>query len=779
VKLRLRTVVVLLFTVVFARMGNSCAYEPDEDVFARHTDPDAPYAKYAAGRLGIVQGTYRIRHLVIAYNTLSGRGLSPAEQSAAEAVENHYTTYPVQTPANTDQTWGPVSGSNERAVPGQNYETFTNCLADAFNNASTSLADRRARYGKPGAADTPEIADWIAAQRAVFSNCSGPGEIPQPVPANAPHWLRQDRAYQIAAAQFYALDYEDALAGFRAISADPTSPWAPLARYLVARVLIRTATVPYRRSVNPQENKDETAKVDATLAQAQAQLEGILRDPSMKPLYGQSHRLLDYVMLRIHPMEQAGELARRLTVGRPADDPDYWQNVIDLSFIYNSLPGYTPSLDLNDAQAALQAHPPSPLIRWLDDLGRPLPRVHAGASNSGALAHRADAVAAWQSTRGPEWLVAALTLSSAGQQGSAELMAAARNLSPSSPAYASATYHRLRLAASSPTTRPVYDELSQLMPLIVESQPLSTVNQFADLQSSLSPTLEDYLQNATRRTVNLVNPVSGDIQPPPLQNIALCGVNIHAPETRHLSDQTALIFNQRMPLRLLKEAALSSALPANVRFAVAHMAWTRALLLDDAETARSLSPDLAQCQPAFADWLNQYSAARTPQGRHVLGLLALMRFASTEPTVRAQLERDFAAYDGMRDNWWCDYNPLAPDAGPADDTSTHLFGTVMVAIAVQPDPPFLTAADRAQAQEEITRLQKIPSASDYFAQQALTWVKDHPTDAHDAEVIGFAMRVVRNACRSDKTGDLNHQLFDLLHRRFPSSEWATRYTTWE
>ena len=113
-KYPLRTVAVLLVMLVVAPLGNSCAYGPDEDVFVRKTDPDAPYAKYAAGRLGIVQSTYRIRHLVIAYNTLSGRGLSPGEQASAETAENYYTAYPAQTPGNGDQTWGPVAGSNER-----------------------------------------------------------------------------------------------------------------------------------------------------------------------------------------------------------------------------------------------------------------------------------------------------------------------------------------------------------------------------------------------------------------------------------------------------------------------------------------------------------------------------------------------------------------------------------------------------------------------------------------------------------------------------------------
>ena len=234
-KRAVRVFAVLMLAALAVEFGNSCAYAPDQDVFIQHTDPDAPYARYAGGRLGIVQATFRIRHLVVAFNTLSGRGLSPAEQSGAIAVDNHYNAYPAPEPdggvtPSTEPPAGAASATlphwpagpddNDRKVPGQDWESFTNCLADSFRNANATLADRRARYGKPGAPDTPEIADWIAGQQAVFTNCSGAGQAPQPAPANAPLWLRKDRAYQTAAAQFYALDYDQALAGFPI-----TLPW--------------------------------------------------------------------------------------------------------------------------------------------------------------------------------------------------------------------------------------------------------------------------------------------------------------------------------------------------------------------------------------------------------------------------------------------------------------------------------------------------------------------------------------------------------------------------
>jgi len=801
----LRTLFVLLFVVIFIRIGNSCAYSYDEDIVSQRIDPDAPYEKYVAGRLGAFNGNYRIRHMVIAYNMLSGRGLSPAERQAAIAVDKFYnSTDPSQSSyvqggrkmGSEDAEWKGVDV--DRAVPGRQYQSFTNCLDDAFFTASATLADRRAHYASPGQPDPPEIANWIAGQQAVFSNCAGPGQNPPPIPANAPLWLRQDRAYQLAAAQFYSLDYDQALAGFRAIAADHASAWSQLARYLVARALIRKAIVPYQFDVSTLDKMNANSVEARTgLRLARKQLESILRDPSMKPFHRQSRQLLDYVMIRLDPQAQAEELARRLTaprhVGSDWGDADYRQNVIDLTYIYNSLPLYSVSYAQKDDSVRPATFSREPLIRWISDLAGGAQREGLGIESltqdrPDPTARFTDARTAWRESKAPQWLVASLTTAAPGAQENEELMAAAKAIPPGSPAFASATYHRLRLAAGGASaagqypsnTKPVYAELSALLPKIIESQSLSTINLFADLKSSLSPTLENFLYDATRRAASVGSSDGGLAWTPPnMASATLCGVGTYAPDSVHFDEQTALIFNQRMPLHMLKDAALSSALPANVRFQLAHMAWTRALLLDDSETARALSPYLAGCQPAFASWLTQYNAARTTDERHAARLLALMRFTSTEPVVRVGIERDFAAYDGFRGNWWCTATPPSAGTSSPQDSSPQLFSDPIIPRSQQPDPPFLTAADRMLAHNELARLQKIPCASDYFAREVLAWVEDHPADSHDADLVGFAMRVLRNACRSDATKDLNHQLFDLLHHRFPKSEWATRYTTWE
>ena len=620
--------------------------------------------------------------------------------------------------------------------------------------------------------------------------------MPGPEPASAPLWLRQDRAYQIAATHFYALDYDTALADFRAIAADAASPWSQLSRYLVARTLIRRATVPYKESyANPSEAAAGKAPVLAGLGAARDQLKSILADPSMGAFHAPSQRLLDYVMIRLDPVAQANELARRLiapAAKTPGGDLDlaFRQNLIDLTVAYNSLPSYSAT----PAPANVASGKPlSPLLLWMQALGGPgkssstedVERVAPTPVRTPTF-DRQQALAAWRSTHGQQWLVALLATAGAGEE-TADMTAAARAVPADSPAYASVTYHRLRLEP--PAAR--YAELTVLMSSIEREQPRSAINMFADLEAGVTPTLDTFLASATRITPISIQSEPGEGTPQPdagssslvADAVTLCSAKLNQPDTPHLDTETAVIFNQRMPLSLLRAAALSPILPANIRFSVAHMAWTRALLLDDFPTARSLAPYLAQCQPALKPWLDSYAAATTSEERHVTGLLALMRFTSAEPTITPWAERDFAVYDDFRGNWWCDASvPYEGSTTPQGQSKPMFFNSPISprsGAGAQPDPPFLTPADRAAADSEIASLKKVGDASDYFATQALAWVKTHPNDPRNPDLLGFAERVVRNACRSNATKELNHSLFEVLHQRYPKSEWAIRYKTWE
>jgi hypothetical protein len=83
---RLRYFVLLVFALlILVRPGSGCSFEEDDT--PTHIDPDKPYAAYVGGKLGIVSGELRVRHLVVAYDTLSGRGGAPRDPNAAIALE--------------------------------------------------------------------------------------------------------------------------------------------------------------------------------------------------------------------------------------------------------------------------------------------------------------------------------------------------------------------------------------------------------------------------------------------------------------------------------------------------------------------------------------------------------------------------------------------------------------------------------------------------------------------------------------------------------------------
>jgi hypothetical protein len=186
-----------------------------------------------------------------------------------------------------------------------------------------------------------------------------------------------------------------------------------------------------------------------------------------------------------------------------------------------------------------------------------------------------------------------------------------------------------------------------------------------------------------------------------------------------------------------------------------------------------MSPILTGCYPSWKPWLTAYDTATTPDDRHAAALLALMRFPSNQPVVGSgEREDGFAGYSVYRDNWW--------QAGQSEEQNRHLFfGWPTQSQTALFDPPFLTAADRTAAEKEIAALRAIPCASDYFATAALDWQKQHPDDPRTPDILGFAERVVRNGCHTDATSALNHRLFVVVQTKYPKSEWAKRYRTWE
>ncbi len=178
------------------------------------------------------------------------------------------------------------------------YDFFPNCAKNAFEVALQTLKDRAASYG----AEDKNVRDWLAAQDTVFENCSAGAHIPAELGAGSVTWLRKDRDYQIAAAHFYSLKFDEARARFEKIASDVESPWQEIAGYLVARTLIRQGSLG-----GDEKKKQELFEQAERVLQTLAMGGGRYADASKK--------LLALVKYQIHPEERVVELSRTLSAG--------------------------------------------------------------------------------------------------------------------------------------------------------------------------------------------------------------------------------------------------------------------------------------------------------------------------------------------------------------------------------------------------------------------------------------------------------------------------------
>jgi hypothetical protein len=296
-------------------------------VFEYEYAPENPFQNYASGKLGVIKPTQRRVVLFAAYRYLSGGGFSADEQKGLIEVWNAEFNNKDFSDDSVDEAvknWVEARKNvfpkeeklpeiyTERSYGG--YDFFPNCTKNAFETATKTLKDRVSSYG----ADNKDVKNWLTGQDKVFTNCSIGRQIPDAADASMPEWLQKDRAYQLAAADFYSLHYDEAKNRFALIAVATDSPWQETAEYLVGRTLIRQAS-----SV-----KDEARK-SLLYTEAEQQLQ-IAASRSGK-FADSAKKMLGLVKYRLRPQERVRELARDLTY--QSADENFRQDLIDYSWL--------------------------------------------------------------------------------------------------------------------------------------------------------------------------------------------------------------------------------------------------------------------------------------------------------------------------------------------------------------------------------------------------------------------------------------------------------------
>jgi len=297
--------VALLVTLLFqAPLSFACGPFSIEAVFTFTKHPEYPLQKFAAGEIGIARPSYARSYLYVAYRYFNGGNFNPADQQALvdlwkDRLENRGTS--------GEENWiQPWLTARKQIFPGtpptidvyrrrekpNDYDSYLNCHQGAFENAIATLGNRAQAFGL----DNPALKQWVEAQDQVFANCSDGQRIPDALPADADGGLRSDRDYQIASANFYAGNFDLAKSQFEGIAVQAKSPWRTTAPYLVARTLIRKA------SLGPAETKE------ASLRQAEDRLNKILQTPELSSTHDAARRLLNITRIRLHPEDKLREL---------------------------------------------------------------------------------------------------------------------------------------------------------------------------------------------------------------------------------------------------------------------------------------------------------------------------------------------------------------------------------------------------------------------------------------------------------------------------------------
>jgi hypothetical protein len=743
----------LFAAMVAAVIAIACAPQFPRAVFVYARHPDFPRTEYLAGKLGVFQPSYARSYLVIAYRYLNGVPLSAVER---EQVRDYWKDRETGSWDKTAISWVdkweeartrvPAAPRHQerRATQGKyqfdalNSAFFLNCAEDAYRNAYQTLEARGAQFGFRSAA----VRSWRDAQDAVFGNCDDKTAMPQPAGAELPAIIRADREYQIAAANFYAGHYAEAEAQFRRIAATPASPWSKIAPYLVARTMARAGS-------------SRSALAESTARE-------LLKNPSLTPLHGMTRVLLYRMILKDRDESYFHELGRDLASGR--EGRSFREELWDYTTLFDHYIDYAPWERWDKKKKNVDA---SVFLR--DDLSDWIFTFQG--SDSKAASH---ALARWHERRSVPWLIAALRHATPNSRTADELTLAAAELGPSSPGFEITNFYRLAFLVDSHHKEDARVELDRLL-----QSPLtkSSANLFRSLRMRAAPDLTDFLRFAARAPVLLTDDSNeGETPPYPSQDDPWERKLFAGAMGKLLLDRDSVkILNERTPMRLLRQAALSGDVPEYAQRDVLVAAFTRALLLDDDEDGLRLAARLREVGGDRENYLSAYEKTGESGDRRFAGIFYVLHHPESRPYLASGIGRTTLAgrIDDFRDNWWCpvdiavelDARTNIPwrSGPPRDNPDASAWSTAL-----------LTEEDRKTATDELARLAATASGPDYLIAETMRYARAHPADSRIPEALHYALRSQRYGCVRTQTASAAKAAWKYLWWKYPKSTWTQK-----
>jgi hypothetical protein len=250
-----------------------------------------------------------------------------------------------------------------------------------------------------------------------------------------------------------------------------------------------------------------------------------------------------------------------------------------------------------------------------------------------------------------------------------------------------------------------------------------------------------------------------------------------------------------MPVAELAAAVHVKSVAPLLRNDLAVATWTRAALLDQPNVASAVAPTAVAAIPELKSATANYQAATTRDARRFAIVFTLLHFPGVRPWVIAGLQRTESPMkiDNFRDNWWCSALRPDPKIYDYDETRRSVLPRLVAKDEKQsaaqpvtspaggpqrrlklpsPPPPFLSVAERKRVAAERAALNAMGAAPTFLASETINWAKAHPDDPRVPEALHLAVRATRYGC--EPATPLSKQAFELLHRRYPKSDWTEK-----
>ncbi len=757
--------------------------------FAYELYPDYPLDGFARGNLGILNPRFARSYLYVAYRYLSGKPFDASEQKALLRLWDERLNYQTKRDPQEEavKLWiearKSVPGSKEvspyisfSSVPGHEYDFFVNIMPDAFHVAAETLKARIKTFG----VKSRIVADWLAAQDMVFSNPGLPtpdehfrgrlgyAHLPDLPGPGLPSAAKADRMYQRASAYFYAGCYDQAEQLYREISADRSSLWSATSAFMIARCLLRKATV-----------RSEPGVDEKSGALAEAELRGILTRPDLRAFHTSAWRLSGYLSARLRPEKRLGELSRALL--HKGEGEALFQDLCDYTVLLDS---YAEDEYLQEGwplkvpeACKRKDFEPRPPITAKDDMTDWI--LTFQSRNPRALDY---ALKRWRSSRSLPWLVACLTKMRKGRRGLDEVLHAAEKVPADSPAFFTVAFHRARLLADTgkgDNAREVVDMVLSRRSALARP----SLNLFLAERTALAQSLGEFLVYAAREPAAIIywNADDTSLVPKPLEELKELR---HFKKGERLMDTDgALVMNRDFPLDVLTAIAFSQKIDANIRRETAMCAWTRAVLLGRSDIGKRLAAALGELVPEISgDDLKSYVGAKGDEAVRFAAVYILLKTPGLMPTMRTGLPRELpinrVGYYFSRPSaeWWP--TKPAPTYGGKNDGELTSCLKLFYPDGKVPVPTFLTVDERAAGAKEWQEISSLEDAPSFMGRAALAWAENHPDDPRVPEALHLVVRAGQYGLGSRGMSDLSRKAFRMLHQKYPKSEWAAKTKFW-